>query len=354
MAGPMLRVQANRLREIVCSILVSVGMSAQDAAIAADVLVETDARGVSSHGVVALPAYVRQMKEGGSDPKADVAILRESGCTCLIDGQYGMGQVVSVKATRKAIGLARAYGSSIVCVRNSNHFGAGAYYAMMCARADQIGVAISNATPVLVAPGGRGPAVGNDPIAVAVPTSDGYPVVLDMALSVVAIGKMLNVAKSGGVVPDNWLVDEEGRPSVDPHVLSRGGAVFPFGGYKGYAIAVIAEILSSVLPGAGVTKELHDWMLESDKPALQGHFFVAIDVSRFQETSAFKARVSSLGTELREGPKAQGTDRLYMPGDMENESDQKSASLGVAIPEHAWKGLVKLASEEDLDLDLSI
>ncbi len=354
MNGPMLRVHADRLREIVCSILISVGLSAEDARIAADVLVETDERGISSHGVVALPAYVRQIREGATDPKAEVSILREFGSTCLIDGRHGMGQVVSVKATRKLIELAREYGSSIVCVNNSNHFGAGAYYAMMCAQSDQIGIAISNATPVLVAPGGRGPAVGNNPIAIAVPTSEGDPVVLDMALSIVAVGKMLNIAKAGGIVPDNWLVDEDGRPSLDPHVLSRGGAVFPFGGYKGYCIAVIAEILSAVLPGAGVTEELRDHILHPNQRALVGHFFAAIDVSRFQELAEFKARVSLLGKELREGPRAEGTDRLYMPGDLENQKRRESLSLGVAIPEHAWKGLMDLACEEGISLDTTI
>lgn len=354
MSVPMLLVPAERLIKIVRSILVSVGMSAEDSAIAADVLVETDARGVSSHGIVALPSYVRQMREGGSDPRAKVAVVRESGGTCLIDGRYGMGQVVSVRATRKLIELAEEYGVSVVCVKNSNHFGAGAYYAMMCAAAGQIGFAISNATPVLVAPGGRGPAVGNNPVAIAVPTADGAPIVLDMALSVVAVGKMINIANSGGVMPSDWLVDENGRPSLDVHVLSRGGAVFPFGGYKGYGLAVMAEILSSVLPGAGVTKELRDFILHPDQRALQGHFFLSIDVSRFQELGTFEARVSSLGRELREGGRAEGTERLFMPGDMENDTQHRSAENGVAIPEHGWKGLVRLAGEQKLDLDMSL
>lgn len=354
MSTPMLIVPAERLIKTVRAILVSVGMSKEDAAIAADVLVETDSRGVSSHGVVALPSYVKQMREGGSDPKAKVTIMKESGATCLIDGRYGMGQVVSVKATRKLIELAKEYGTAVVCVNNSNHFGAGAYYAMMCAAAGQIGVAISNATPVLVAPGGRGPAVGNNPVAIAVPTADGDPIVLDMALSVVAVGKMINISKSGGVMPSDWLVDENGKPSLDVHVLSRGGAVFPFGGYKGYGLAVIAEILSSILPGAGVTKELRDFILHPDQKAMQGHFFLSIDVSKLQELNTFKDRVSSLGKELREGGKAEGTERLFMPGDMENETFHRSEKLGVAIPEHGWKGLVKLASEENLDLDMSL
>jgi len=354
MGAPMLVVPAERLIKTVRAILVSVGMSDEDATIAAEVLVETDARGVSSHGVVALPSYVRQMREGGSNPKAKVAIMKESGATCLMDGCYGMGQVVSVKATRKLIELAKEYGASVVCVNNSNHFGAGAYYAMMCAAAGQIGVAISNATPVLVAPGGRGPAVGNNPVAVAIPSADGDPIVLDMALSVVAIGKMINISKSGGVMPSDWLVDENGKPSLDVHVLSRGGAVFPFGGYKGYGLAVIAEILASILPGAGVTKELRDFIIHPDQRALQGHFFLSIDVSRFQELDIFKNRVGSLSKELRDGGRAEGTDRLFMPGEIENETYHRSERLGVAIPEHGWKGLTKLACEENLDLDMTI
>lgn len=349
-----IKVSFDKLKEIVRSILVSVGLSAQDAEIAADVLVATDARGVSSHGVYALPGYVRQMREGGIDPKAEVVVLQESGSTCLIDGQNGMGQVVSVKATRKAIELAREYGSSVVCVRNSSHFGAGAYYAMMCAQEDQIGIAISNATPVLAAPGGCGPAVGNNPIAVAVPSGDEDPVVLDIALSIVAVGKMMNIVKSGGTIPDDWILDEEGRPSTDPYVLDRGGAALPFGGYKGYGIAVIAEILSAVLPGAGVTKELRDWILYPNLPTRTGHFFAAIDVSRFMTASAFKQRVSLLGKELRGGKKAQGVERLYMPGDIENEAGRRSMSSGISVPIHLWKGLQELAKEEGLSLDMDL
>jgi len=332
------------------SILAAVGLSREDAEIAADVLVAADARGVSSHGIMSLPGYVRQITQGGINPRAEITVIRESGSTCLIDGCNGMGQVVSVKATRKAIELARNYGSSVVCVRNSNHFGAGAYYAMMCARQDLIGAAISNATPVLAVPGGRGPAVGNNPISVAVPSSSGYPVVLDMALSIAAVGKMVNIVKSGGTIPDNWIVDEEGRPSRDPSVLDRGGAALPFGGYKGYAIAVIAEILSAVLPGAAVTKELRDWLLYPDRPTLTGHFFAAIDVSCFQEPSTFKARVSALASELRNGPKTEDSSRLLVPGDLENEAEQQSMLLGVSVPVHAWKGLLDLARDVGVEL----
>lgn len=347
------RVPFDKLKEIVRSILVSVGLSGPDAEIAADVLVTTDARGVSSHGVYALPGYVRQMREGGIDPRSDIAVLEESGATCLIDGKNGMGQVVSVKATLKAIELARKYGTSVVCVRNSSHFGAGAYYAMMCAKENQIGIAISNATPVLAAPGGCGPAVGNNPIAVAVPTADD-PVVLDIALSIVAVGKMMNIVKSGGTIPDNWITDEEGRPSTDPYVLDRGGAALPFGGYKGFGIAVITEILAAVLPGAGVTKELRDWLLYPHLPTRTGHFFAAIDVSRFMPVQAFKERVSLFGEEIRGGKRAAGVERLYMPGDMENEAERKSMLSGVAVPIHLWKALKELAEEEGLSLDMEL
>lgn len=345
MSTSVVRVPENVLKEIVSSILTSVGLSPEDAAIGADVLTAADARGVNSHGIVSLPGYVRQMQQGGIDPKAEIKCVRESGSTCLIDGRNGMGQVVSVKATRKAIGLAREYGSSVVCVRNSSHFGAGEYYTVMCALENQIGMAISNATPVLGVPGGRGPAIGNNPISVAVPSATGGPIVLDMALSVVAIGKMMNMAKSGQTIPDGWITDEKGRPSRDPYVLDHGGAAAAFGRHKGYAMAVIAEILSGVLPGAGVTNELRDWILYPDQPTLIGHFFAAIDVSRFQEVSAFKNRVSSLASELRSGPKADEGNRLLVPGDLEHEAQQKSLSMGVGVPVHAWKALVELAQE---------
>lgn len=339
------RIPDKKLMDITSGILMGFGFYEEDARIAARVLVDTDARGVSSHGVAALPKYIKQVRKGGIDPKARVKILSENGSICLMDGCNGLGQLTGVKATLHAIGLARRFGSSVVCVKNGSHFGAGAYYTMMCAENDMIGIVISNSTPVIGVPGSKGPAVGNNPISIAAPVEGKPPVVLDMALSIVAVGKMMNMYKEGKEIPDGWVFDSEGRPSKDPNDLDRGGSASAFGGYKGYGIAVMAEILSAILPGAGVAEQLKDWTLYPEEPSRLGYFIMAIDISKIRDVGAFKNGVRNFTDGLHGRPKAIDTDKLLVPGDIENETMAESAKKGIWIPNHAFIELMDLAKE---------
>lgn len=342
---------AKKLMDTASGILRGFGFSEEDSRIAAKVLVDTDARGVSSHGVVALPNYMQQVKKGGIDPKAQIKIVSESGSVCLMDGCNGLGQLSGAKATLHAIELAKKFGSSVVSVKNGSHYGAGAYYAMMCAENDMIGIAISNSTPVIGVPGSKGPAIGNNPISIAAPTASGTPIVLDMALSIVAVGKMMNMYKEGKEIPDGWVFDSEGMPSKDPNDLDRGGSASAFGGYKGYGIAVMAEILSSILPGAGVAEQLKDWILYPEEPSRLGYFIMAIDISKMRDVREFKQDVSSFTDGLHNRPKAVGTDRLLIPGEIENEIMERSEQNGIWIPDHAYAKLVNLAKEVGLEVE---
>ncbi|OQB46905.1 MAG: putative oxidoreductase YjmC [Firmicutes bacterium ADurb.Bin153] len=344
-------ITARKLMDTASGILRGFGFNDEDARIAAKVLVDTDARGVSSHGVVALPNYMQQVKKGGIDPKAKIKVISENGSVCLMDGCNALGQLSGVKATMRAIELAQKFGSSVVSVKNGSHYGAGAYYAMMCAENDMIGIAISNSTPVIGVPGSKGPAIGNNPISIAAPTAGGPPIVLDMALSIVAVGKMMNMYKEGKEIPDGWVFDSEGMPSKDPNDLDNGGSASAFGGYKGYGIAVMAEILSSILPGAGVTEQLMDWILYPEKPSRLGYFIMAIDISKVRDAREFKKDVNSFVDGLHNRPKAAGTDRLLVPGEIENDTMRKSEQEGIWIPDHAFTRLVNLAKEVGVEVD---
>jgi LDH2 family malate/lactate/ureidoglycolate dehydrogenase len=324
-----------------------VGVPAEDAALVADTLVEADLRGVHSHGVWWLITYTQRLRHGGLNPRPDIRVVRETPAMALLDADRGMGQVGGIAAMRCAIQKARATGVGVAAVRNSNHFGAAAYYALMAVPEGQIGFAVSDAEPTMAPWGGAKAVVGNNPMAYAIPTGDDFSIVLDMAQSVVAWGKIFLAAQRGENIPPTWALNTSGEPTEDPHE-AMAGLLLPVGGYKGYGLALVMEILSSVLVGATFGLDMPPM---ADAAATQdtGHFFLALDIDHFMPLATFKQRMANLIAEHRGVPRAPGVDRIYLPGEIEHLKRTQRLGSGIPLEDYITQALRRLGAELELD-----
>jgi ureidoglycolate dehydrogenase (NAD+) len=311
-------VSVEALRAFCLDALRKVGVGEEDAATTADVLVTTDTWGVFTHGVKSLRGYIRRIQGGGIRADARPRVTAEGPGWAIVDGDSGLGMVTSAFAMRAAIRKARAVGIGYAALFNSCHFGAAGYYAAMAAREDMVGLAMANDKPSVTAPGALGRVTGSNPLAYAVPTGSGMPILLDMATSTVAGGKVAAAHARGKAIPEGWVVDVDGRPTNDPGAFLAGGALTPMAGHKGYGLALLIETLSAVLTGAAVTRQVGSWAVgDPSLPTGHGAAFIAVDVDAMMPVGAFKRRVDALVQEIRSAPRAAGSDRVYLPGESE-------------------------------------
>ncbi len=329
------------------------GLSHDDAWTVADSLIAANLRGVDSHGVLRLPSYIRRLLEGGANPKPQIHAVRRGPSFVRLDGDRGMGQVVGKHAMEEAMGLASNTGIGVASVFNSDHFGAAAYYAMMALKQDMIGLANTNAAPIMCVWGGKGRFIGNNPIAIAVPTEKEFPIVLDMASSTVAGGKIRLAEKKGIKIPMDWLIDEEGNPTDDPNALGggTGGALLPLG-YKGYGLGVIGEILSGVLSGGKILDEMPLWLAYPSATVGIGHFMMAINVDAFIPIQEFKNRADYLVQKIHSSPRAKEVERIYLPGEIEHLCELKRRSEGIPVSEAVFQDLVHIGHELNIETEI--
>jgi LDH2 family malate/lactate/ureidoglycolate dehydrogenase len=316
------------------------GLSADDAATGAEVLATTDAWGIFTHGSKSLAGYLRRLKGGGLRAQARPTVIAEGPAWAVVDGQSALGMVTSVLAMQTAIGKARTQGIAYVGVRNSCHFGAAGYYAWLAAREGFIGLAMANDIPSVTAPGARGRVTGSNPLAYAVPAGRHPPLLLDIAASVVAGGKVAAAHARGEQIPEGWVIGTNGRPTTDPAQFLAGGALLPFAGHKGYGLALLIETLSGLLTGAAVTWGIRAWM--SDDPGLatgHGAAFLALDVNTITPGEDFRRRVDQLIDEIHAAPKVEGSNRVYVPGEREWEHHRQAMVEGIDLPPDVWARL---------------
>ncbi|OAI52900.1 malate dehydrogenase [Planctomycetaceae bacterium SCGC AG-212-F19] len=322
-----------------------------DARTTADVLVTTDTWGIFTHGIKALRGYARRLRGGGLRADARPAVVADRPAWAVVDGGSALGMVTSVLAMRTAIAKARACGIGFVGVRNSCHFGAAGYYAHLAATEGCIGLAMANDTPSVTAPGARGAVTGSNPLAYAVPTRTGRSILLDMATSTVAGGKVAAAHALGKMIPDHWAIDRDGRRTTDPADFLQGGALTPMAGHKGYGLALLIETLSGLLTGAGFTRQILRWMVDDAAlPTGHGAAFLALDVEAFMPLETFFQRVDALVTEIHNAPRAPDAERVYVPGEMEWERRDRALVEGIRFPDDVLASVRGLAEEFDLDL----
>jgi LDH2 family malate/lactate/ureidoglycolate dehydrogenase len=352
--GPVL-VDPARLEGLATSILEDLGFGPQDARIGARAMVRADLRGAHTHGIRYLPEYVPLIRGGAIRADSKPEIVRASNSAALIDGDAGLGHVVAYHAAEQAITMAAEPGSGVgfVLVRNSNHFGAAGFFSLQIAEAGLVGLVLSNSAPVMAAPGARGPVISNSPISYGFPSNDGYGhIVLDMALSDVAGSRVLMAADRGEPIPLGWLLDAEGQPTTDPEQIRQGGALTSIGGHKGWALALFVEILSGVLSGAAVTHDVLKFRERPTEPSGTGHTVLAVNPEVFMGRDEFEERLARFRRTVHEAPKAAGSDRVLLPGELEHEHELDALSNGLALDETTWTELAQLAGELGRTADL--
>ncbi|MEM3551939.1 MAG: Ldh family oxidoreductase [Candidatus Bathyarchaeia archaeon] len=340
---------ANRLKRICTEVLEYFGVSENEAKIVSDSLVKANLRGVDSHGVIRLPVYINRVKHKTIVPGAPFRVVRETPSTALVDGGSGFGQVVAVKAVKLAIEKAEGTGVGAVSVFNTNHFGMAAYYALIALQNDMISIITSNTSPWVVPWGGSLPMLGTNPICISVPSKQEIPIILDMATSATARGKIEKAAKEGKPIPEGWAVDESGQPTTDPFAALRG-ALLPFGGPKGYGLSFIIDILSGCLSGAAYGRRVVSLYPEDQKCSV-GQFFLVINPDAFTPLREFKDMVDKAVQEIKACPTAPGYSEVLIPGEIEYRMEQKRLREGIPISDETWQQMEKICKEANVKLD---
>ena len=312
-----MKVQVSEIKERCVRLFMSAGESKEDAEIITDVLAQTEMRGVFTHGFYRVPNYINCLKTQGISPECELKIVSDSPSFAIADGQKGLGIVLSYKAMQLAISKAKQTGIGMVGVNNSHHFGAAGYYTGMCADEKMIGMSMSNGDVLIAATGSRIKSIGNNPFSFAAPAGRYDKVVYDIAMSHTSDKKVVKLAREGKPVPEGWLIDKNGVPTTDASEYEKGGCLMPFGGYKGYGMAMMVEVLAAVMTGAAMTTDVHAWNTDSSKGGNVGHLFIAIDVEKLMSTECFEERMEKMIDGIKASEKAEGVTERFYPGEME-------------------------------------
>jgi LDH2 family malate/lactate/ureidoglycolate dehydrogenase len=338
-----------------------VGASGATAKAVALSLVEADARGVGTHGIVRLPSYRHQVELGEIDPAAGPSVTRSKGASAFVDGAQAFGAVTANFSMDLALERAAEHGVGVAVARRCAHFGAAAHYALRAARAGYVALAASN-TPAVMAPyGGSSAAIGNNPFALGAPHADNRePLVLDMAQSVVARGRIKLAEMAGETIPEQWAIAPDGRPTSDP-TAALAGALLASGGYKGYGIALTVEILTSVLSGSLLSPELLNTSMTGEaipRPGAvvgnQSQIFLALDPDAFAGRETFTAGLGRLAEAMKSVDPAPGYQEVLMPGEPEERAAAEAATLGIPLADATIALLSDLAETLSLDFPAAI
>ncbi|MBN1436161.1 MAG: Ldh family oxidoreductase [Sedimentisphaerales bacterium] len=343
-------VSIEKLNNFCIEAMLKAGMSQENAQITAKVLVATDTWGTFTHGTKQLKKLLKNFRDGRMDPKAVPEITKQGQSWALYDGKRAMPMVSSVKAMETAISKAKATGIAYTVVKNSGHYGAAGYYAHMAAEADMFGLSMTNVDPCMAVPGAKEAVLGTNPIAYAAPGGKEKPVMLDIATSVVAASKIFKAADLKQPIPNNWLIDKDGLPTTDPTGYPAVGAIMPMAAHKGYGIALMIEILTGVISGSAFAKDVPCWVLEQPEPVDQSHTFIAIDINAIMPIDQFKQRMETLTGMIKETPKAEGTNEIFLPGEIEYNHKQKVLQNNqITLPKDVMDSLKGLAEDYGLE-----
>jgi LDH2 family malate/lactate/ureidoglycolate dehydrogenase len=322
------------------AILDALGVPEHKARLVATSLVESNLRGVDSHGLQLLPYYVEQMEAGDMSKIADGHVISEIGSCLLYDGENGMGQPIAETCCGHGVRIAKQQGMSMVVARESNHFGAAAFWAQKYSSEGLIGIVMCNASPMVPPWQGRKPRVGTNPICMSIP---GRRWLLDMATTTVAAGKIYKAMINGhDTIPPGWAMDSEGVPTTSVETALKG-LVSPLGGYKGSGLAMMAEILCAVLSGGAMSTELGGIRIRG-RAMRVSQMFLGIDISRFLPLDEFAARMERLIAVVKSTPPAKGYDEVLVAGEPEWRIDAERRANGIPLEQGTWKSLTDTAS----------
>lgn len=343
----MTEVRAKRLQleQFTASVMRALGLPLEDAATVAALMVDADMQGSDGHGVIRLAPYAKRILAGGINLNPDIKVIQERTAMALVDGDNGMGHLVMKKATELAIHKARTAGIAWVGSRLSNHAGPASLYARMALQHDMIGLyfAVGNANH-LPPWGGLDMLLSTNPIAAAIPTLNEAPVVLDMATTVAAYGKVKAKAQRGEMMPEGWMIDRQGKPLLDP-TKSEEGFLLPIGGYKGYGLSLIVGILAGTLNGAAMGSQVIDFNKDFSTTTNTGQAIAIMDPSAFGDITEFKQNIDTLVRELRGSERMPGVERIWLPGEQSHEKRLSNEAQGILLAPSLIKQLNDLAAQ---------
>jgi len=331
-----------KLTGFAAACLEQLGLAAADARLVAETLVESNLRGVDSHGVVRLPHYAKRLRNGTIKARPQIAVQRTGPSTALVEGDAGMGQLVAVRAMREAISLARETGVGAVGARNSSHCGACAYFVELAVAAGMVGVALTHTDSIMVPPGMKDIFLGSNPIAFGAPGGMEPAVIIDLSTTHAAWGKVIVARQEGKPIPPDWGVDSRGKPTTDANQVV---GLAPTGGHKGYALALMIEILCAQLTGVPFGRHVTKMYGELDKPRNLGHFMLALDIARFTDPALFRSQIDLLLKEIRSQDPADPARPPLAPGDPERLTAARRAKDGIPLPDNLIAELNALAAE---------
>jgi L-2-hydroxycarboxylate dehydrogenase (NAD+) len=338
-------VSFERLKRFIAGVLCRVGLPDADAARVAELMAQADLQGSDGHGVIRLPQYVKRIRAGGMNTRPDIRVVHERAAMAVLDGDNGMGHLVVSRAVELAIGKARSAGVAWVGVRASNHAGPASLYARMPIEHDMIGLyfAVGNANH-LPPWGGMEMLLSTNPIAAGIPAGSEPPVVLDMATTVAAYGKVKAKAKAGQMMPAGWMIDRLGQPLLDPQ-RAEEGFLLPIGGHKGYGLALVVGLLAGTLQGAAMGRDVIDFNKDHVSKTNTGQAILVIDLRAFGDPAAFKAAVDTLVRDIRHSERLPGVDRIWLPGEQSHLKRQRYRAAGIPISPGVVADLAALAAE---------
>lgn len=351
------------LEQFMTDVLIKVGVPKEDAEIVCDVLIESDKRGIDSHGIGRLkPIYIDRIDAGIMEPTTKIDIIKDEKAAAVLDGNNGLGHVVSKKAMEMAIEKAKEYGMGAAAVRNSTHYGIAGYFVTMATDAGMIGITGTNARPSIAPTFGVENMLGTNPLTFGLPTDEQFPFVLDCATSVTQRGKIEVYGRAGKDLPPGWVIGEDGSTRTDTQQVLKdltagkaalaplGGIGDETGGYKGYGFAMVVEILSAALQDGSCLKDLNGFDEDGNKiPYPLGHFFIAIDPEKFMGLDTFKRVAGNICREVRNSRKAPGEERIYTAGEKEWLAWQYRKEHGCPVPDPLQKMMVNLRDRFSLD-----
>ena len=342
-------VSFERLKAFIQEAMVRLGLPEGDAATVAALMAQADLQGSDGHGVSRLPQYARRIKAGGFNVRPNIKVVREAPATALVNGDNGMGHLVMKRAAEIAIEKARTTGIAWVNSQFSNHAGPASLYATMPLGHDMIGLyfAVGNANH-LPPWGGLDMLLSTNPIAAAIPAGEEKPIVLDMATTVAAYGKVKTKALRGETMPEGWMIDRQGKPLTDPKRADEG-MLLPLGGmeagYKGYGLAMIIGLLAGTLGGAAMGKEVIDFNHDDDSVTNTGQAIAAINIAAFGDVAAFKASVDTLVRDFRHSSRMPGVERILVPGERSHAIRTARTRDGIPIAPALLRGLDQVADD---------
>lgn len=327
MDSNLILIPERKLAAFIIEVLGAVGVPEADATIVADCLLTANLSGVDSHGVVRLSHYMRRLENGTIQPHPQLSFTQTAPSVGILNGGDGLGHVVAYHATTHAMNLATEAGTGLVAVGNSSHFGMAGFYVLRLIEAGFAGISMTATDRMLVPFGAHKAFFGTNPICFGFPT-DGIPVVLDMATTGVAWGKVALAAVEGHPIPDTWAVDADGNPTTDPRAVA---GLHPAAGYKGSGLAMVIDIFCSLLAGMAWGPHINRMYGELDAPRHLGHFIMAIDVNRFLPLARFKENLGAMLHELTTLEPAAGFDQVYYPGQLEGLQRAHRRATGIPI-----------------------